>query len=132
MQFVNESRFANREFANLLFDFDELQLLRFQIFSLFAPISMKFRRKLVKKFKNIFNQHKTSQCITIMINLLNKVLTTKFRCLGRLNLQCMLYENLRKCRIYFQNLGSQTNCTTRRDEDDDARNRAMPKSSLYL
>ena len=36
VQFVAESRFANCEFANLFFDFDELQFSRFQIFSHFV------------------------------------------------------------------------------------------------
>ena len=35
VQFVAESRFANCEFANLFFDFDESQSSRFQKFSQF-------------------------------------------------------------------------------------------------
>ena len=41
VQFVAESRFANCEFANLFFDFDELQFSRFEIFSHFVTKSVK-------------------------------------------------------------------------------------------
>ena len=56
VQFVNESRFANRGFANLFFDFDESQFSKFQIFSSFVQFinktSMKTGNKALKCILN--------------------------------------------------------------------------------
>ena len=60
VQFVAESRFANCEFANLIFDLDELQFSWFQISNKFAvnidEIQTKLSRLLLNCIVNIMNE----------------------------------------------------------------------------
>ena len=54
-QFVAESRFANCEFANLFFDFDESRFSRFQKISQFITISLKPDKNDPKNSEMLFN-----------------------------------------------------------------------------